>query len=478
MVLLALVAAAGLLTASGVQSRVEPGTPLATATGPPPSVAFRPGAEGAGDPYYPTDGNGGYDVEHYRVAVSYDPPSRHLDGDTTITARATQPLSRFNLDLFGLDVTLVEVDGAPAKFERKGVHELVITPAAGIRQDASFTARVRYAGRPTRFDENGLGAGGWYTDSASGAALAAGEPHSAPTWYPANDTPRDKATFELQARVPDGWSVISNGLEQPVQAPASADGWTAYGWKLNTPTTTYLTTIAIDRWMIERGRLADGTPVVSAYAPGSEEPAQRRLPEIIDFLAGKFGPYPFEAAGGIFLGASIGYALETQSRPVYSPEPGLSIIVHENAHQWFGDSVSVRSWADICLNECFASYAQWLWSEAKEGLDLDDEYRDTVGGLNFRAKLVDMGQGNEFHGVYTKGPVALHALRRQLGDDTFFAILREWTQRHRDGNASWSQFEELVAEVSGQRLDGFFGAWFHGTSKPSDEFLWPGPLRP
>jgi aminopeptidase N len=479
----ALVAVSALVTSSDISGAREisgtaaPGTTTGgPETGGPQAQAPGAGAAGAGDPYYPNDGNGGYDVDGYRVAVTYDPAQRHLDGDTTITARATQALSRFNLDLYKLTVHSVEVDGQPATFERDGQHELVVTPAEPMNKDDTFQVRVRYDGSPSLFDERGVGAGGWYANS-SGAAVAAGEPHSSPAWYPSNDTPRDKATFELTARVPDGWTVISNGRELPT---TSADGWTTFHWKLGTPTTTYLTTVAIDKWKVERSTLSDGTPVVSAYPPNSNSGVsdQRRLPEILEFLASKFGPYPFEAAGGIFLGASIGYALETASRPVYSPDPGLITIVHENAHQWFGDSVSIANWADICLNECFASYAQWLWQEEKNGTDLDARYRDEVDTVNFGSKLYDMGRGNEFRGVYTKGPVALHALRRQIGDDAFFSVLREWQSRHRGGNASWPEFEALTEELSGQDLDGFFTAWFHDGGRPADQYLWPGPLRP
>jgi aminopeptidase N len=470
--LLVLAAVAALATASAVTTVSIDGQPVPAAV-----TEGSPGAEGAGDAYYPTDGNGGYDVAHYAVSIGYQPQDRRLDGDTTITARATQALSRFNLDLFRLDVRSVEVDGRTAEFDHDG-DELVITPAAVIGDGATFEVRVRYDGKPERFGESGLGAGGWYANS-SGTAVAAGEPHSAPAWYPANDTPRDKATFALDARVPDGWTVISNGVDEP---PASADGWTTYRWRLDEPVATYLTTVAIGRWRVVRSQLSDGTPVIDAYAPGAgsaeAEADERRLPEVVDFLSSKFGPYPFEAAGGIFLDASIGYALETQTRPVYSPRPGLEIIVHETAHQWFGNSVSLRNWADICLNECLASYAQWLWREAKNGADLDQEYRDAVGRLDFGRRLYDMGAGNEFRGVYTKGAVAMHALRRQLGDETFDAVLKGWTERHEDGNASWPQFEDHVEEVSGQRLDGFFDAWFRGETRPSDEYLWPGPLNP
>lgn len=460
-------------------SAPEPGSPGPST--PRGSVQVAPAsADGIGDPYYPNDGNGGYDVEGYAVSLSYDPATKVLDGDTVVTSVASEALSSFNLDLIGFEVSAVEVDGKAAKFEREGKHELVITPEAEVAKGAKFATRVRYQGEPQPSEDKGLGAGGWQI-SRSGGAFAAGEPHAASHWFPVNDHPSDKATFRLSARVPDGWSVISNGREEP---PVAAGGWTTYTWVEPNRLATYLTTIGIDKWTYERSTLADGTPVVNAYAPGTEDKkaVQARMPEVLDFLSGKFGAYPQSAAGGIYLNENIGFSLETQGRPVYAKWAELEVVVHEQAHQWFGNSVSVKTWADICLNECFASYAQWMWAEAKQRENLDDRYRTQVARNKDRErywnrKLYDMGAGNEFTAVYDKGQLALHALRRQMGDPAFDRLLKDWTAKHKDGNASWPEFEKLAAEISGQDLTAFFDAWFRSAAEPSDEFLYPGSLR-
>jgi aminopeptidase N len=443
---------------------------------PHPAPRATAGQAGAGDKYYPDDGNGGYDVLGYDVTIGYDPKTKHLDGDTTVTAIAATPLKVFNLDLKGFTVKSVEVEGKPAKFARSGAHELVITPATPAT--STFRTRVRYSGTPMSAEEGNLGVNGWQI-SGSGGAFVAGEPHSAAYWYPVNDTPRDKATFTLAAKVPNGWSVISNGKEGKA---AKSGGWTTFHWAEPNRVASYLTTVAIDHWTFERGTLPGGIPIVSAYAPGvtDKQAIEARLPEIIEFLSSKFGPYPQSAAGGIYLAEAIGFSLETQTRPIYAQWTDLSTVVHENAHQWYGDSVSVDTWADVCMNECFASYAQWLWSEAKEHKDLDNEYRSIVqssGSGFWGGKLYDMGQGNEFTAVYTKGPVALHALRRQIGDKAFDKLLHDWAAQHRDGNATFEQFQALAEQDSGQQLDGFFDAWFRGTSKPADQYLYPGSLH-
>ncbi|MGX7825668.1 M1 family metallopeptidase [Actinokineospora sp. 24-640] len=451
-------------------------SPASVENAAPPSVVAGVGADGIGDPYYPDDGNGGYDVVAYEVGITYDPESRRLDGDTVVKATASEDLTRFNLDLTGFEVSAVEVDGVAASFEREGEQELVVTPAAPVSGD--FSARVRYSGKPGSEDEGPLGAGGWQ-GTQSGGAFAAGEPHSASSWFPVNDHPRDKATFALSARVPDPWSVVSNGVEEP---PVKADGWTTYRWVEPNRVATYLTTIGIDRWTIERSALADGTPVVNAYAPGAEgkRSVQARMPEVLEFLTSKFGEYPQSAAGGIYLNENIGFSLETQGRPIYARWAELDVVVHELAHQWWGNSVSVDTWADICLNECFASYAMWMWDES-QGVDIDALYRTTVARAYERErfwnrKLYDMGAGNEFTAVYDKGQVAVHALRRHIGDEDFDEVLRTWLTANADGNASWPQFEDLVAAVAGEDVRPFLVAWFRDAARPSDEHLYPGPL--
>ncbi|GAA1237830.1 M1 family metallopeptidase [Prauserella halophila] len=410
------------------------------------------------------------------MSVRYDPGSGVLHGDSTMTARATKPLSRFNLDLRGMTIDSVHVDGARARFDREGAHELVITPARAKAENQRFRVRVQYRGTPGR-TTSGLGNNGWHR-TPSGGAFVMGEPPSASFWYPSNDHPRDKATFRLTARVPQGWTAVSIGREV---RSATRDGWTTSRWVEPEPVAGYLTTVAVDRFDVTRRELDDGTPVLNAFAPGSEDlrPGARRTGEVVRFLESRFGDHPATTTGGIYLGAETGYALETQGRPTYDANARFATIVHELAHQWYGNEVSVSSWADICLNECFASYAQWLWDEGKKNVDLDARYRGAVGSATegfWAPQLYDMGAGNEFTGVYDKGILAMHALRRQLGEETFWTVLRQWPRRHAEGNASWPEFERFAERTSGQKLDAFFAAWFHHSGRPGEQHLYPGTL--
>lgn len=434
------------------------------------------GAPGLGDPYYPLDGNGGYDVRHYEVSIDYDPPGHQLTGSARIEATASQPLAAFNLDFAGPPVRMVSVNNLPAAFDRNGEHELTVTPLLPLLPGLPFSVTVDYAG--TAADTGGAG----WTYAPSGGAFVTGQPHGAATWYPLNDTPVDKATFTLHTTVPAEWEVVSNGLRTRNEVHGDRRTVT---WTVQRPLIGYLTTVAIDRFTFLEQRRADGTPLISAFAPEADDRREheQRLPEILDFIESLYGPYPFEAGGGIYVDTELDFSLETQTRPVYAPWADLPTVVHEIAHQWWGDSVSVHQWSDICLNECFASYtADYLWPEAKEGKDIDQQYRDTAAESARQPRFWEIplgnpGAGKEFTAVYYRGPLFLHALRKQLGDDVFFAALRDFHRAHAYGNASMPEFRRFVQTRTPADLTGFFDAWLDRAELPPEQYLYPGDLR-
>jgi aminopeptidase N len=440
-------------------------------------AAPMPSAEGLGDPYYRTDGNTGYDVLGYAVTTTYDPTTSSFASTTRITARATSHQSRFDVDLStGLSVTGVTVDGAPATFSRIEPHELVIHPRSPLSPGTALDVVVSYHG-PVG-DSGPIS--GWHPLSGGGGVMA-GEPHSCAFWYPCNDHPTDKATFRLTATVPSRFTVLSNGLQGPTTSAGSGSTATkTYRWHLDTPTATYLTTILVDELTVQRSTLSDGTPVVDAYSPGArnEEANEARLPAILRLLASKFGPYPAPAAGGLFVDSRVGFSLETFSRPVYTAQVPLTTIVHENAHQWWGDNVSIERWKDVCLNECMASYAQWLWRE-HNGADLDAYYRRTVNQVDFSVPLYDMGPGNEFTyaGVYLKGAYFEHALRRYIGDDaTYFDALQGIQQDFAGENMSMLELRDQLSRRTGVDLTDLWREWVLSTQRPSVATLFPGTL--
>ncbi|WP_446723521.1 M1 family metallopeptidase [Micromonospora sp. S4605] len=435
--------------------------------------ALRAGSADLADPYVPGAGNGGYDVSHYRLAVRYDPATDRLSGRATVTATASHGLSRFTLDLAGLDVSAVTVGGRRAEHRRDG-DELVVTPADGIPRGGQFAVEVEYAGVPAPVPDGVLGNGG-FQHTADGA-IALGQPHSAATWFPVNDHPADKATYDIEVTVPEGLEALSNGV--PGER-TTADGWTTWRWAERAPMASYLTTLVIGDYQVRTGTHA-GKPMVTAVpaglpATGPEAASLARTGEIADFLASRFGPYPFDSYGGIVVTDDrIGYALETQSRPVYGPgffrggRPNTGVVAHELAHQWFGNSVALSRWSDIWLNEGFASYAEWLWEEHDGGRTAQRNFELQYVATDWSRPSVDPGPTQMFgSAVYKRGALAVHALRRTVGDETFFRILRSWTAERRNGNATTADLIAHAERVAGRPLRPLFDAWLVGASAPA-----------
>ncbi len=467
--------------------------PTTTPTSPtsantPPAAAGAIGSTGIGDPYYPDSGNGGYQVDHYGIALTYDPPANTLSATTTVTGTVTGKggLARLNLDLQPtMKVSAVVLNGSAARFQQQQA-ELVITPATGLVTGAALTVAVTYAGRPNVIPGGtaGMGDGGWYR-TPSGGAIAIGEPFSGSSWYPVNEHPSDPATFQVTATVPAKWSVISNGVATKAGLPAAPAGMKVFQWTQSHPITSYESTIYIDTFSTVTDTTVDGKPIVSAFAPSTDVARYKALAKdtrrILQVLSNHFGTYPFDAAGGIYTGQSLSFALETATRPVYADWVDTDTIVHELTHQWFGDDVVIARWSDICLNECFASYGPWLWHQDTDGTDLDAEWVADMATAAPDARfwsspLVDMGVGNEFTSVYTRGPLAVHALRKQMGESRFAALLKGWPATYGGKAASWDDFVAYVNKVAGQDLTPFVNAWFRGATLPAAQFLHPGGI--
>ena len=441
------------------------------ATAAPPGV----GSIGIGDPYYPDYGNGGYDVSHYDIGVSYDVPTDHLSGRTTITATATQTLQRFDLDLV-LKASSVTVNGRRAAFWQKP-HELVVKPATALAAGDPMTITVTYAGTPSAISDDGISP---WIRTADGVA-AVGEPEIAAWWYPSNDHPRDKATFDVSVTAKKDLEVLGNGILVSDKATGVDRTW---HWRETRPMATYLAFFVVGQFDITTGRTSSGLPVVTAVASNGGSEGRyatadlARTPEIIDWEASKYGPYPFDAEGGVAPAADFGFALENQTRPVYtrgfwSDGSNIYVVVHELAHQWYGDSVSVHDWRDIWLNEGFASFTAWLWSEdhgdgsvAAIFRQYWRYYRDQSGFWTL--PIGNPGAGREFSGeVYDRGAMTLQALRTRIGDAAFFAVMRTWAYEHKYANGSIGEFIELSEQLSGENLSGFYQAWLYARKAPA-----------
>ncbi|MFG2005666.1 M1 family metallopeptidase [Spirillospora sp. NPDC048911] len=445
----------------------DPGT--GGTSGPVPARASvgKPGAAGMGDPYFREAGNGGYDVLHYDVALAYAKGGK-VDATVTVTAEATQDLSRFNLDFRGPKIVGITVGGRRAAYRRKG-QELTVVPAAGLKAGTEFTTVVRYSGRPGPVRNGSLGTYGW-VPSKDGAVVVA-EPDGAPTWLPVNDHPSDKATYAFRITVPKDLRALANGSPGQVVRQGAT---TTYEWAEKSPMAPYLAMVAIGKFRVKHG-MAGRTPVITAVDPRFRKTAGALHKTTVKALAWEssvFGPYPFATAGGIVDDPRLDYALETQERPVYAGfAPDDDFIVHELAHQWFGNTVSVTRWQDIWLNEGFATYAEWLWRERgkKDSAKkiFKRYYRQPGGSPIFSPPPGRPGRRNLFSfSVYIRGAMTLQALRQRVGDKAFFTILKTWPAAHRDANATTPQFVAHAEKVSGKQLDRLFKVWLYTKGKP------------
>ena len=449
-----------------------------------PEPRFTAGAQGLGDPYFPAEGNGGYDAQHYDVAFSYDPADGRLKGTTSVTALATQDLSRMSLDLQQLNVHKVTVDGKDAAYSHEG-RKLVVTPPSGLPKNTRFVVAVTYCGVPKTITGSPIVFGSPYgfvhTDDG---AFMGDEPNAASTWFPSNDHPSDKASFTFRVTVPENLSVISNGT---LLSRRTDGGKTTFVWDEKAPMATYLATADIGKWTVRSGRTPGGIPETVAVDPKltGRDPKHPdpmaffydTTAEATDLWSHTFGPYAFESTGAIadlatYKGGPIGFSLETQTRPLYSDVRSSTTIAHELAHQWFGDALTVRDWSDIWLNESFATYAQWLWNEKHGGANLRTQARAVYAAhpandVWWKVVVADPKRDTMLHNrVYSGGGMVLQFLREKIGDAAFFTLLRTWYARHKYGNVSTPEFTTLAGQVSRQDLTPFFRTWLLSPGKP------------
>ncbi len=459
----------------GAEGASPPAKVAAVASAPPGPCLN--GTGDLGETYYPGIGNGGYDVSHYDLNLKYDPATKFLDGKATITAAATQHLCRFNLDLRGMTVHAVKVNGTDAAFTRDG-RELIITPPTALLPSTGFEVEVLYSGEPgpAPRDPDGFLDGWNYTENG---AYTSTPPQGADTWYPNNNTTTDKASFTFTVTVPADRQVMSNGIlvSNTVNEAAGTSTWV---WDAPDPMATYLATLQIGKYTIQKRTTASGLPIINGIRPDQLTPlAQQRLdtiPAILDFFGDKFGPYPFAASGAIVDLVDAGYQMEQQTRPIFTSANGLSALAHELAHQWFGDSVAWRRARDVWLSEGFATFAAWLWTENTGGVTARQSFLNAWNrtSLSWANTVVDPGVTNQYQNatVYTRGGMTLQALRMRIGDDAFFRTLKAYHETYKGSTAETQDFIAVAQRESGQDLRDFFKVWLYPPGKPSETYCY------
>lgn len=427
------------------------------------------GDPGIGDDFYPALGNGGYDVKAYLIDLAISDDLREIEeGVVTITATATHDLSAFNLDFLGMTVDMVTVNGIDAPFTREG-RELTITPAETLAEGQGIEIVVSYHGVPGMTadgDDIDFNNGWFYYDTG---VLVASEPDGSAVWFPSNDHPLDKAIFRFVIDVPAPYVVAANGMLVGI---AADDERITYTWDMDYPMATYLATVNIQTFEERADESESGVSIRNYFPQALADAGERifaRQGEMIDYFETVFGPYPFDQYGVVVADTALGFALETQTLTLFGKSviqrgtsasglPAESVIAHELAHQWFGDSLSLTTWRDIWLNEGFATYAQVLWAEHAYGYAVASQMlgqyyaqiRNPIFALEGMAAPADPPPDQLFNSsVYLRGGWTLHALRLHIGDEAFFTLLRTYSEKFKYGNVTTQDFIDLAVEVSG-----------------------------
>ena len=464
---------------------------LATA----PAYAVDPPVAGSlesGDSLFPNQGNGGYDVSHYDLDIVWNPgvPGGTIDATTTITATTTgPPLSSFGLDLEGLTVTSVTVDGDPALFERLQAdpngtepppkRKLVVTPADPVT--GPFTVVVDYGGIPTTHFDNDGSIGGWI--KTPDGALLLGQPTGSMTGFPNNNTPKDKATYTFTVSVPelpDPLEVASNGELTSNTTDGTRRTWV---WEQAEPMASELSLISIGQYDVLESEvsLSGGRTIhewsfvdsgLSQNTKDAIDGKRVQLSAVLTGLEGLFGPYPGNSTGVVVDNYNTGYALETQDRPYFSQNIGQNTFVHELVHQWYGDAVAPADWNGLWVNEGMATWAPTKYA----GGDTETTYFNIWNGnFDWSTPPSGMTSTSQLFGSqsYTRGAMTYEALRATIGDSAFFQLIKQWQTDFGGQTRLWTDLIALAEQISGQDLTAFFQDWLCDADKPA----WP-PAAP
>ncbi|MET8029303.1 M1 family metallopeptidase [Streptomyces avermitilis] len=450
---------------------------LIAASAPAPAVPL-----GIGDRLFPHLGNPGYDVASYDLAFTYPGTnSKPLTAVTTINAQAKGRLDRINLDFAHGTVRSVDVNGEPASFTGAG-EDLVVTPKAPVSQGTPMRITVRHTSDPV----SAKGQDGGWVRTEDGLVMA-NQADAAHLVFPCNDHPSDKAIFTIHVTAPDGYTAVANGRPAGADREGRSTTWT---YRTEHPMATELAQVSIGRSSVLHRTGPRGLPVRDVVPTKDRkrlEPWLAKTPGQIAWMESRVGPYPFETYGLLVAQAQTGFELETQTLSLFERELFTrstnpkwyveSIMVHELSHQWFGDSVSPRTWSDLWLNEGHATWYEALYAEEtahrsmeprmKEAYEASDSWRAS-GGPPAAPKGPEPGQKISIFrpNVYDGAALVLYALRQEIGRPVFERLERAWVALHQDGTASTADFEQLASALSGRDLSRFFKAWLYEEKTP------------
>ncbi|WP_405413052.1 M1 family metallopeptidase [Streptomyces decoyicus] len=443
------------------------------------------------DPYFPDHGDTRYRVHRYELDLDYRPVSNRLSGSARLSALAgPAPLADIALDLAAFRIQRVLLDSRTVRYTHRA-GKLRIRPAEALAPGTAFTVEVRYTGnpKPVRSPWGGLG---W--EELTDGALVASQPVGAPSWYPCNDRPADKASYRVSITAPSPYTVVAGGRLLTRTTRASSTTWV---YEQPAPTSTYLVTVSIGNYTAVPLTGPDPANGQHPPVPQAAHLPARLLPEftedfgrqnrMMQFFQDMFGPYPFGEYTVVVADEELEVPVEAQGMATFGTNhldgarTSERLIAHELAHQWFGNSVSVADWQHIWLNEGFAKYAEWLWSEHAGGRTAATHAaaaHQLLATLPQNLLPADPGKKLMFDDrLYERGGLTVHALRCALGGDAFFRMLKDWTRKHRHGAVRTADFTTHAQQYTAAPLEGLFDAWLREPALPPLPRP-TGPLRP
>ncbi|MFG3090803.1 M1 family metallopeptidase [Streptomyces antibioticus] len=427
------------------------------------------------DPYFPDNGDLRYRVHRYELTLDYRPGPNRLSGTARINAIAGRaPLTEFQLNLADFRIGRVRVDGRQATYTHRG-GKLRMRPAKPLRAGAAFTVEIHWSGNPKPVSSP-WGGLGW--EELTDGALVASQPTGAPSWFPCNDRPADKATYLISITTPSAYSVVAGGRLLTRTTKASTTTWV---YEQAAPTSSYLVGLSIGKYQtVLLGDPGLGGVPMHGHIPAHLLPQFSRdfarQPAMMDLFQRLFGPYPFDEYAVVVADEEFDVPVEAQGLSLFGvnhvdgARGSERLVAHELAHQWFGNSVSIADWRHIWLNEGFAKYAEWLWSERSGGRtaqQLAAAAHRLLSGRPQDLRLADPGRKSMFDDrLYERGGLTLHALRCAMGDEPFFRMLRAWAGLHRGGAVSTATFRSHVARHADDPLDTLLTAWLDRPELP------------
>lgn len=383
------------------------------------------------DPYTGVDFNLGFSIEHYDLELVYRVEPNLLSGVAKLHISVEEDLDKLTLDLGGAMATrrLSANEGIKITRFRQSGGKVRITFDDTIEAGTDFVLTVRYGGNP-RPIRTAWGEIGW--EETESGALVASQPNGAPSWFPCDDTPSEKATYDIRVTADNPFTVISNGTLVSKKAQNSTTTW---HYKVDSPMATYLATIQIGEYTkFKLGR--NTTAWAPAHLRARVEEEFKQQQEMLDFYESVFGEYPFPDYQVVITDDELEIPLEAQGLSIFGSNHIAGdhrferLIAHELAHQWFGNAVGISEWKDIWLNEGFACYCEWLWVEHLGTSTAHEVARSHYLVLSRKGQdltLADPGTRDMFDDrVYKRGAITIHALRRLLGDEAFFAAVRNY----------------------------------------------------